>query len=116
MGNIKKQIKSEIKQLPFMLGKLTGGAMAVIGFPGMIIVITRKSNPSFLNILPYLALGIFGVFIFLLSSRLFEKRMNESNEFVPGKKEKINMSIISWGIFLALIAIFILITFIMTKL
>ena len=42
MGNIKKQIKSEINQLPFMLGKLTGGAMAVIGFPGMIVVITRK--------------------------------------------------------------------------
>ena len=100
MGKIKKQIKSEIKQLPFTLGKLTGGAMAVIGFPGMIIVITRKSNPSFSDILPYLVLGIFGVFIFMLSSRLFKKHMNKNNELALPAQEKKNLSMISWMIFL----------------
>jgi len=87
MGKIKKQIKSEIKHLPFTLSKLIGGAMAVIGFPGVIIIITRKSNPSYLDIMPYFILGIIGVSVFLLSSRLFEKRMNENTDFVPTTKE-----------------------------
>jgi hypothetical protein len=88
MGAIKEQIKSEIKQLPLTLGKLTGGILAVIGFPGVIIIITRKSNPSFPDILPYFVLGIFGVLIFLLSSRLFEKRINENTELATTPKEK----------------------------
>jgi hypothetical protein len=114
MGKIKKQIKSEIKHLPFTLSKLTGGTMAVIGFPGVIIIITRKSNPSYLDIMPYFILGIIGVSVFLLSSRLFEKRMNENTDFVPTTKKKKHISIISWMIFLIFIASCILITFIMT--
>jgi Na+/melibiose symporter-like transporter len=113
MGKIEKQIKSEIKQLPFMLGKLLGGIMAVIGFPGIIIV-NRKSNATFSDILPYFLLGIIGVCIFLISSKLFAERGNESAQSTPTLKEKRQTSIISWVIFLIFIAIFILITFIIT--
>jgi uncharacterized membrane protein YhaH (DUF805 family) len=113
MGEIEEQIKSEIKQLPFMLGKLIGGIMAVIGFPGIIIV-TRKSNATFSDILPYFLLGIIGVCIFLISSKLFAKRLNESTHSTPTSKEKRQTSIMSWVIFLIFIAIFILITFIIT--
>ena len=112
MVKIKKQIKLEIKQLPFTLGKLTGGLMAVIGFPGMIIVADRKPNVSFPDLFPYLVLGISGVLIFLMSSILFNKRMNENDESVPTSKEKKLTSIISWMIFLIFITIFILVTYI----
>jgi len=115
MEKFKKQIKSELKQLPFTLGKLAGGVMAVIGFPGMIVVITRKSNPSFSDILPYLVLGISGVFIFLIFSRLIGKRMNKNDEVPLNTQEKKHISLISWAIFVIFIAIFILITFIMNR-
>jgi len=94
MGKIKKQIKSEIKRLPFTLSKLIGGIMAVIGFPGVIIISNRKANPSYSDIMPYFILGIIGVAVFLLSSRLFEKRMNENTDFVPTTKEKKHISLI----------------------
>jgi len=113
MGKIEKQIKSEIKQLPFLLGKLIGGVMAVIGFPGVIIV-TRKPNATFSDILPYSLLGIIGICIFLISSKLFAKRLNESTHSTPTAKEKRQTSIISWMILLIFTAIFILITFIIT--
>lgn len=114
MRKIKEQIKSEIKHLLFTLSKLIGGTMAVIGFPGVIIIISRKSNPSYLDIMPYFILGIIGIFIFLLSSKLFEKRMNKNTDPVPTKKEKKHISIVSWIIFLIFIASCVLLTFIMT--
>jgi len=114
MRTIKNQIISEMKHLPFTLSKLIGGIMAIIGFPGVIIIITRKSNPSYLDIMPYSILGIIGVSIFSLSSILFRKRTNKNGDFAPTTKEKTHISIISWLIFLIFIAICILITFILT--
>jgi hypothetical protein len=114
MGKIKKQIKWEIKQLPFMLGKFIGGAMAVIGFPGVIIIITRRSNPSFADIFPYLLLGILGIIIFIISSKLLLKRIKKNSDLTPTPKEKMQTSILSWMIFLIFIAIFLLIIFIIT--
>jgi hypothetical protein len=111
MGKMKKQIKSEIKQLPFMLGKLTGGVMAVIGCTGGIIV-AGKSNTSFSDIWPYFLMGIIGIGIFLISSKLYAKRLNENIHFTPTRKEKMQTSVISWTILLIFTAIFILITFI----
>ena len=111
MERMKKQVKSEIRDLPFMLGKLTGGVMAVIGCTG-VIVVTGKSSSSFSNIWPYSLLGIIGICIFLISSKLYAKRLNEHKSFTPTPKEKIRSSVISWAILLIFTAIFILITFI----
>lgn len=46
-----------------MLGKLAGGFMAVAGFTGAVIVITRRANSSWPDMLPYLLFGMSGVFI-----------------------------------------------------
>lgn len=113
MEEMKDQIKSELRLLPFMLAKLIGAAMTVIGFPGVIIIITRRPNPTFSNILPYLLIGIFGISIFLLSSRLLVKRIKETAD--SARQSKYPTSLISWSIFAALAAVFILITYLMTR-
>jgi len=40
------QTKSEIKQLPFMLGKLLGGVMVVVGVTGLVLILDREVGPS----------------------------------------------------------------------
>ena len=59
-----------------MLGKLAGGLMAVAGFTGAVIVITRRANPSWPDLPTYLLLGMSGVFIFYICSKFAGKRAN----------------------------------------
>ena len=114
MGKLKNQIKAELKDLPFTLAKVIGGIMAVIGFTGVIIILTRKLNATYLDIIIYSILGIIGVSVFSLSSILFEKRRKKFTDFTLTAKEKRNISIISWLILVFFIGRFILITFILT--
>ena len=110
---IEKQIKSEIKQLPYTFGKLAGGILAVIGFPGMVIV-SRGPNTKVADTLPYLLLGITGICIFWISSKLLDKPQNASAHLPLTPKEKRQTSMLSWVLFLIFIAILISITFIIT--
>jgi hypothetical protein len=64
MKKIKQQIKTEIRHLPHTLSKLVGGAMAVIGSTGVIVIVTRKPDPSYLDILPHFIFGTIGNFVF----------------------------------------------------
>jgi len=109
------QVKSEIKQLPFMIGKAIGGMMAVIGFTAAVVVITRSASPSFAGILPSALLGCLGVVIFVLSSRLLTRRLAE----IPGEKsvpdDRTRTSMLPWAILLLLAAIFLIVTFLVTK-
>ena len=105
MGTIKQQLISESKRLPSTLGKLTGGIMAVIGFSGMIIIMTRTPNPSFSDVLPYSIVGIIGISLFLLSSILIEKRIGNAADYPPSAKEKARISIISWLMLLIFAAV-----------
>jgi len=114
MEKIKKQTMSEIRQLPFTLTKLVGALMAVIGIPGVIIILTRKPNPSFSEILPYFLLGIAGIVIFVIASKMLSKRTKENKDPAPLPKVRRQMSILSWSILLALMAIFLLITYLVT--
>ncbi|MDP3286320.1 MAG: hypothetical protein Q8M56_17965 [Desulfobacterales bacterium] len=115
MGLINRQIRSEIKLLPYMLGKLAGGFTAVAGFTGAVIVVTRRANPSWPDIWPYLLLGMSGVFIFYISTRLAMKRaeVNDDKMLMPQETKKAGM--ISWILFLAAALVFILFTYIITK-
>ncbi len=115
MSIISAQTKQEIKQLPFTLGKLLGGALSVIGFPGMIAIMARNPNPSASDVLPFTLLGISGIAIFLLSSRLQAKRVKEFETQASSPKDKIKTSIMSWLVLVALAAIFLLISFVMTR-
>ena len=90
--------------------------MAIIGPTGVIVIVTRKPDPSYLvDILPHFILGIIGVSVFLLSSRLLEKRTNENPGFMPTTREKKHISIVSWMIFLFFISSCTLISYIMTR-
>ena len=115
MGKVKKQLSLEIRQLPLTLAKLMGGLTAVIGFSGVIFLVNGKSNPAFSDILPYLFLGIFGVVLFWLSTRFAEKRVNKDEESAPTSREKRHISMIAWAIFVILIALFGLVTFIINR-
>ncbi len=112
---MERQIRSEIRLLPYMLGKLAGGFTAVAGFTGAVILVTRRVNRSWPDIWPYLLLGMAGVFIFYISSRLAVKRaeVNESQTLTPRDSKK--AGIIPWVLFLAAASVFVLLTYIITK-
>jgi hypothetical protein len=109
------QAKAELKQLPLLLAKLLGGVMAVIGFPAVVVIATRKVNPSVPDVLPYLIMGIVGVFIFAGSSRALAKRTRGMAIQTPAPTDTIHMSIISWAILLLLSVIFLVCIFIVTR-
>ena len=67
MDKLSSQVKSEIKQLPFMIGKVLGGIMAVIGFTAAVVIITRRADHAFGEILPSALFGCLGILIFVLS-------------------------------------------------
>jgi uncharacterized membrane protein len=115
MGLINRQISSEIRLLPHMLGKLAGGFTAVAGFTGAVIVVTRRANPSWPDIWQYLLLGISGVFLFYISSKLAGKRAvaNDGQSLTPQDTKKAGM--MSWIIFFAAASVFILVTLVVTK-
>jgi hypothetical protein len=116
MGPIKNQFKSEIKQLPFILGKVAGGVLAVIGFAGMSILVTHSSPPpSWRELWPLAALGVVGVIVFSLSSIKLKKQLGKSPETDLNRQGKKQVSLLSWTIFLIFIIIFISITFIMNS-
>ena len=116
MGDgIGKQTASEIRLLPYTLGKLAGGAMAVIGFPGMLFRINKKPEIEMGDILPFLICGILGIGIFVYFSRLLAKRLEKAPEPVPTAKERVKTSILAWLGFALFIGIFLSITFMMAR-
>ena len=115
MGKIGKHTTSEIRLLPFTLGKLAGGAMAVIGFPGALFALNKKPGVTLLDTLPFLVLGIAGVLLFVLFSRLLAKRMAESKTPAPSAREKAINSLIAWIGFALFILVFIAVTFFLAR-
>jgi hypothetical protein len=111
MGLIERQIRSEIRLLPYMLGKVAGGFTAVIGFTGAVIAITRRADPSWPDIWPYLLSGIAGVFLFYISSRLAVKRVEVNDDKVMIPQETKKAGILSWLLFLAAALVFVLFTY-----
>lgn len=98
-----------------MLGKAAGGFMAVAGFTGAVIIVTRRSNPSWPGIWLYLLFGMSGILIFYICSRLAGKmaETNEDRALMPRDTKK--AGILSWILFFAAASAFILLTYIITK-
>ncbi len=115
MGNISRQFRSEMKQLPCMLGKLLGGIMAVIGFAAAVVIVTRKGVHSLADVLPYALPGVLGIIIFVLSSRLLARRLSEIPADILQPDDRTRTSILSWAILLLLAAISLLCTYFMTR-
>jgi hypothetical protein len=111
MGDISAQVKSELKQLPFMLGKVLGGIMAVIGFTAAVVIATRRADPTFADILPSALSGCLGIGIFVLSSRLLARRLAENPSETPVPGDRARTSMLSWAILLLLAAGFVVLTY-----
>ena len=110
MGNISRQFRSEMKQLPFMLGKLLGGIMALIGFTAAVVIVTRKADHSLADLLPSALSGVLGIVIFVLSSRLMTRRLSANPADAVKPDDRTRTSVLSWVILLLLAAIFLLCT------
>ncbi len=108
-------IKSELKQLPLMLGKLLGGIMSVAGFTAAVLIITRKADQSVADILPFIFLGVAGIIIFLLSSRLLARRLSEKPAETIITNDRKRTSMLSWLILLLLGVAFLCCTYILTR-
>lgn len=109
MPKMKKYFKLQIKQLPFMLGKTVGAIMAAIGFPAAIFILARRPNKTS-EILTYFLVGILGIIIFIVCDKLLKRISSNNNAEQFSKENKL-----AWMIFAALAAIFILVTYIITK-
>ena len=115
MGNMTDQIKAELRLLPFMLGKLLGASMAIIGFTMAVLTITRKTNASFMDILPTLFLGAIGMIVFVFFSKKTGKQLSgvKAEPLLLGNSKRISM--LSWGFLLLLVSVFLLCTWLMTR-
>jgi hypothetical protein len=109
------QVKAELKLLPFMLGKLLGGIVTVFGFTAAVVIVTRKPGLPIAYLLLSLLLGASGIIVFLVSSRLLDKRQSaiKAEALMPDKSKSTTM--LSWAILLLLAAIFLLCSYFMTK-
>ncbi len=106
MGNISDQVKSELKQLPFMIGKAVGGITAVIGLTMAVVIVTRRTDPSFSDILPSGLPGCLGIGVFVLSSRLLARRLAENPAENGAFDHRVRTSMLSWAILLLLAVVF----------
>lgn len=111
MGKIPCQVKSEIRQLPFMIGKVVGGILAVIGFTAAVVTVTRRADPSFADILPSALVGFLGIIIFVLSSMLLTRRFAEDPAGNPVPDDRTRSGMLPWAILLLLAALFIFFTY-----
>ncbi|MBK5275453.1 MAG: hypothetical protein JJE30_10430 [Desulfuromonadales bacterium] len=115
MGNISRQFRSEMKLLPFMLGKLLGGIMAVIGFTAAILIVNWKVGHSLGDVLPSALSGVLGIIIFVLSSRLMTRRLSERQADTVNSDDRKRMSMLSWAILLLLGVLLLLFTYLITR-
>lgn len=110
-----KQAKSEIKQLPFMLGKLVGGILVVIGVAGLVLIWTGNSGPLLSSLVPYLFSALLGILLFQLCSRTMARRLEESPRQAVPTREMLRVNIVAWSLLLLLVIVFLLITYFVTQ-
>lgn len=115
MGEITRQTRAELRQLPLMLGKLAGGIAAVVGFTAAVVIVTRRPGWSAGDILPSLLAGGAGVAVFALSGRALRRRLPEpaTGEALPAARAR--SSLLSWGLLLVFAGIFLAVVWFMTR-
>jgi zinc transporter ZupT len=112
MEPLKHQIRSELKQLPLMLGKLFGGIAAVVGFTAIVLIQTRKLGSP---LMPFVFLGSGGIIVFMISARLLTKRLtiNTTEPLTPANKTR--TSALSWSLLLLFAGLFLICIYFMTR-
>jgi len=109
---MKERLRYEARQVPWILLKLAGGLMAVIGFGGAVVVLTRRPDASGGGVPAWVLAGVIGLIFFLAASRCLARR-REVDSPEPTGKERIKTSTLSWTILLILAALFISIVLIL---
>jgi hypothetical protein len=115
MSEVLNQAKSEIKQLPFMLGKLLGGILLVVGVAGLVLIWTGKSGPLLSSLAPYFYSALLGFLLFYLCSRTMARRMKESSLQTVPARDVPRVSIVAWSLLLLLVIVFLLATYFVTR-
>ncbi|MBT1075623.1 hypothetical protein [Geobacter grbiciae] len=116
MGEITRQTRAELRQLPQMLGKLAGGIAAVIGFTAAVVIITRKPGALLGDILLSLLVGMVGVVIFVVSARSLARHLSAHNTEEPlSAAGNVRSSLLSWGLLLLFAVIFLAGVWFVTK-
>uniref|UniRef100_C6E1E5 Uncharacterized protein n=1 Tax=Geobacter sp. (strain M21) TaxID=443144 RepID=C6E1E5_GEOSM len=101
MGEMTRQTREELRHLPLMLVKLLGGIVAVIGFTGWVLRMTRHTEAA----LPWFLAGVAGAALFLLAARMLAKRRAPSTEAIAPPDNR-RMSLMAWGLLLLFAVIF----------
>ena len=105
------RFKSDIRKLPLLIGKVTGGLLAAVGIPGAIFINTGKSGRT-QGALTFCIVGIIGIAIFIAcAARL--KRAPESGTQATIATRKTKESLIAWTVLLVLAGVFIFITYLL---
>uniref|UniRef100_A0A831UJ28 Uncharacterized protein n=1 Tax=Geobacter metallireducens TaxID=28232 RepID=A0A831UJ28_GEOME len=115
MGEITRQARGELRQLPLMLGKLAGGIAAVVGFTAAVLIVSRRPGWSAGDILPSLLLGGAGVVLFVLSGRALARRSASQGEGGAPPAAGGRTSLLSWVLLLLLSGIFLAFVWFMTR-
>ncbi|GLI39988.1 hypothetical protein KI811_01975 [Geobacter hydrogenophilus] len=115
MGEIRRQARAELRQLPLMLGKLAGGIAAVIGFTAAVAIATRRPGWSVGDILPALLAGCAGVAVFALSARALRRRLSDQLAGEPLPAAGARTSLLSWGVLLLFAGMFLAWAWFMTR-
>ena len=115
MGKIKRQLTAELKQLPWMLGKLAGGILAVIGFAKAVITGTRTVGATFVDTLTAILAGCAGVIIFLIFSRSLARRLSGNGPLPPASGDGLRTSRLSWAILIVLAVLFLVRAYFITR-
>jgi len=114
MSDIWNRTKSEIKQLPWILGKLAGGILAVIGVAGMVLIWTGKSGPLLSSLAPYVFSTVLGFLLFLFGSRAMARSKAGSSLPVMPVAKQVWANIFAWSLLLLFVLVFLVITYLVT--
>lgn len=115
MGEMIRQAKTELRQVPQMLGKLLGGIGAVIGFTAAVVIITRRPGALVGDILLSLLVGLGGVVIFVLSARALTRHLSAQYAESSPPVGTASSSLLSWGLLLLFAGVFLAGAWFMTR-
>ena len=115
MSDILNRTKSEIKQLPWMLSKLAGGILAVVGVAGLVLIWTGKTGSLLSSLVPYVFSAVLGFMLFLLCSRAMTRSKTGSSLPVMPVPNQVRTNIIAWSLLLLFVLVSLVITYLVTR-
>lgn len=115
MGEITRQARGELRQLPLMLGKVAGGIAAVIGFTAAVVIVTRRPGGGMGDLLPALLAGCAGVAVFVLSGRALRRCLHDRSAEGSLSAAGARASLLAWGLLLLFAGMFLAFVWFMAR-